>query len=53
MYDNEAATPHKVDITTTVTSDEGKVVFKTDEERVVGGLARASAAGTVTRRGFR
>ncbi|HZT78488.1 MAG TPA: VWA domain-containing protein [Vicinamibacterales bacterium] len=33
VYDNEAKTPHKVDITTTVTTDEGKVVFKTDEER--------------------
>ena len=33
IYDNGASTPHKVDITTTVTSDDGKVVFKTDEER--------------------
>ncbi len=33
VYDNEAKTPHKVDITTTVTTDEGKVVFKTDEQR--------------------
>jgi VWFA-related protein len=33
VYDNAAATPHKVDIMTTVTSDEGKVVFKNDEAR--------------------
>ena len=33
VYDNAGATPHKVDITTTVTTDEGKVLFKTDEER--------------------
>lgn len=33
VYDNAAATPHKVDITTTVTSDEGKVVFTAEETR--------------------
>src|SRR5262249_37778160 len=33
VYDNQAASPHKVDITTTVTSDDAKVVFKNDEER--------------------
>jgi VWFA-related protein len=33
VYDNEAARPHKVDITTTVTSDEGKVVIKAEEAR--------------------
>ena len=33
VYDNAGATPHKVDITTTVTTDEGKVMFKTDEVR--------------------
>jgi VWFA-related protein len=33
VYDNEAARPHKVDITTTVTSDEGKVVTKAEEAR--------------------
>ncbi|MCU1385455.1 MAG: VWFA-related Acidobacterial domain protein, partial [Acidobacteria bacterium] len=33
VYDNAAATPHKVDITTTVTTDEGKVLYKTDETR--------------------
>ena len=33
VYDNEAASPHKVDITSTVTSDDGKVMYKTDEER--------------------
>jgi hypothetical protein len=33
VYDNEAANLHKVDITTTVTSDDGKVVSKSEEER--------------------
>ena len=33
VYDTTAASPHKVDITTTVTADEGKVLFKTDETR--------------------
>src|SRR3954467_8716892 len=33
VYDNAGASPHKVDITTTVTTDEGKVMFKTDEVR--------------------
>jgi len=33
VYDNQAATPHKVDITTTLTADDGKVVYKVDEER--------------------
>jgi VWFA-related protein len=33
VYDNGGATPHKVDIATTVTTDEGKVLYKTDEAR--------------------
>jgi len=33
VYDNDGGKPHKVDITTTVTTDEGKVMFKTDEVR--------------------
>jgi hypothetical protein len=33
VYDNEGSTPHKVDITTTVTTDEGTVLSKTDEVR--------------------
>jgi len=33
VYDNQAATPHKVDIVTTVRADDGRVVFKTEEER--------------------
>jgi VWFA-related protein len=33
VYDNAGATPHKVDITATVTADEGKVMFKADEVR--------------------
>jgi len=33
VYDNSGTTPHKVDIVTTVTTDEGKVMYKTDETR--------------------
>jgi VWFA-related protein len=33
VYDNAGNQPHKVDITSTVTADEGKVMFKTDEVR--------------------
>jgi VWFA-related protein len=33
VYDNAGATPHKVDITATVTTDEGKVMFKNEETR--------------------
>jgi hypothetical protein len=33
VYDNAGGTPHKVDITATVTADEGKVLFKADEVR--------------------
>ena len=33
VYDNEASKPHKVDIATTITSDDAKVVFKNEEER--------------------
>ncbi len=33
VYDNSGGTPHKVDISTTITTDEGKQLFKTNEER--------------------
>jgi hypothetical protein len=33
VYDNAGGAPHKVDITATVTSDDGKVMFKADEVR--------------------
>jgi len=33
IYDNAGGSPHKVNITTTVTADEGKVVFKTEDVR--------------------
>jgi hypothetical protein len=33
VYDNAGGTPHKVDITTTVTTDEGRVLFKSEEAR--------------------
>lgn len=33
VYDNSGNAPHKVDITTSVLTDEGRVVYKSDEER--------------------
>jgi len=33
VYDNAGNSPHKVDITTTVTTDEGRVLFKDEEPR--------------------
>jgi len=33
VYDNEGSKPHKVDIVTTIRTDEGREVFKTDETR--------------------
>jgi hypothetical protein len=33
VYDNAGATPHKVDISTTITTDEGRVLFKDEEPR--------------------
>ncbi|HZR22575.1 MAG TPA: VWA domain-containing protein [Vicinamibacterales bacterium] len=33
IYDNETKVAHKVDITTTVTTDDGKQMFKTEEQR--------------------
>ena len=33
VYDNEPGSPHVVDITTTVVSEDGRNVFKTSEER--------------------
>jgi VWFA-related protein len=33
VYDTAGGTPHKVDITTTITTDDGKVLFKTEEPR--------------------
>jgi VWFA-related protein len=33
VYDNAASSPHKVDITTTLAADDGRVVFKADDER--------------------
>jgi hypothetical protein len=32
VYDNDVTPVHKVDITLTLTSDEGRVVFKNEEE---------------------
>ena len=33
VYDNSGKSPHKVDIRTTITADDGKVMFKAEEER--------------------
>ena len=33
VYDNQPQPPHKVDITTSILTDEGRVVFNTSEER--------------------
>lgn len=33
LYDNSGSSPHKVDITATVITDDGKVLFKYDEAR--------------------
>ena len=33
VYDNQGGTPHKVDITSTVTTDEGNVMFTANETR--------------------
>ena len=50
VYDTPSATPHKVDITTTVATDEGKVMFKTDEARDSSDLAGKSGGyGFLTR----
>ena len=51
VYDNDAAKPHKVDITTTVTSDEGKVMIKDRRSRATRLSCRGVAAGTATRHG--
>ena len=45
VYDNAGGTPHKVDITATVTTDEGKVMFKANEVSAI----RASSAGKTRR----
>jgi VWFA-related protein len=39
VYDNDVTPVHKVDITMTLTSDEGRVVFKNEEERSTADLA--------------
>jgi VWFA-related protein len=33
IYDNKASTPHRVDVRTSLTADDGKVVFSNREER--------------------
>jgi VWFA-related protein len=33
VYDNDTSRPHRVDVTTTITTDEGRVVYSRDEAR--------------------
>jgi hypothetical protein len=50
VYDNAGASPHKVDITTTLTSDEGKVMYKAEEVRDSSDLqGKTGGYGYVTR----
>jgi VWFA-related protein len=42
VYDNRVATPHQVEITSTVLTPEGRVLFKTQEDRSSVELAGAS-----------
>ena len=52
VYDNDASTPHKVDITTTITADDGKSCSKrTKNDRPP--TFKGSAAAMDTRRRFR
>ena len=50
IYDNDTSNAHKVDITATLTADEGRVVFKNAEERSTADLAREEAAASGTAR---
>jgi hypothetical protein len=50
IYDNAPSTPHKVDIVTTVQSDDGRVLYKSEEERASSELQGAKGGyGYVTR----
>jgi VWFA-related protein len=42
VYDNSGKAPHKVDIITSILADEGKVVFKTEDQRDSSELQGAS-----------
>jgi VWFA-related protein len=50
IYDNQAQPPHKVDITTTVLTDDGRVVFNTAEQRESAELQGKSGGYGVTAR---
>ena len=52
VYDSETAKPHGVDITTTLTSNEGRVVF-TNERGAQVERAGGAAADTATKRKYR
>jgi hypothetical protein len=45
IYDMAAATPHRVDITATVTTDTGQIVSKTGQERASSELGSAKGGG--------
>jgi len=50
IYDNASSTAHKVDIVTTIQSDEGQVLYKSEEERNSSELQGAKGGyGYVTR----
>jgi hypothetical protein len=47
VYDNRISTPHRVEIKTTVTADDGKVVFTSTDERKTDELKGAGTFGHV------
>src|SRR5690606_1273532 len=50
VYDNDVKQPHTVDVTITVTSEDGRAVFKTAEERQSAELGgRPGGYGVTTR----
>jgi VWFA-related protein len=50
VYDNQAATPHKVSIGATITSDDGQVRFQTEDERDASELGGANGGYGYTSR---
>jgi len=50
VYDNETATPHRVDITTTLRGDDGREVFRHQDERATSELQGGSGGFGYTAR---
>ena len=50
VYDNKVATPHRVEIRTTVTADDGNVVFNSTDERKSEELKGVNAPTAMSRR---